>query len=70
MFGAIVLPVAKAHKQTLYCVILAISLSLIFNFTPFLKGIGDGFIIIICAVLASAVFAILKPIEIKEEENE
>ncbi len=70
MFVAIVLPVAKAHKQTLYCVILAISLSLIFNFTPFLKGIGDGFIIIICAVLASAVFAILRPIEIKENEDE
>ena len=67
MFVAIVVPVASENKPTLYCVIIAIVLSCIFKFTPILNKLQGGFVIIICAVVASTVMAIISPIEIKEE---
>lgn len=63
MFVAIVVPPARDNKNVLYCVLLAIALSCIFAFVPFLKGVQSGFVIIICSVVASAIFAYLKPIE-------
>jgi len=68
MFVAIVVPVASENKPTLICVIIAIILSCIFKFTPVLNKVQGGFVIIICAVIASMVMAIASPIEIKEEE--
>lgn len=68
MFVAIVLPVAKKHRPTLLCVLLSIVLSCIFSYVPMLNQIPAGFTVIICAVLASALFAFLSPLPIKEEE--
>ena len=68
MFVAIVVPVASENKPTLICVLIAIVLSCIFKFTPVLNKVQSGFVIIICAVIASIVMAIVSPIEIKEEE--
>lgn len=70
MFTAIVVPKTKENKMTALCVITAVVLSLIFNFVPVLKGIGDGFIIIICSVVASALFAALAPIRQEGTANE
>ncbi len=71
MFIAIVIPPAKKHKPTAMCVVFAICLSCIFKYTTVLNKIPGGFVIIICACISSAVFAILRPIEIAEgEENE
>lgn len=71
MFIAIVLPPAKKNKATALCVILAIVLSCIFFYVPVLNKVPQGFSIIICAVIASAIFAVFFPIdtEKKEEEN-
>lgn len=71
MFIAIVLPPAKKNKATALCVILAIVLSCIFFYAPVLNKVPQGFSIIICAVIASAIFAVFFPIdtEKKEEEN-
>jgi len=63
MFVAIVMPVVKDNKKTLACVALAIILSCIFYYIPCLKQIPSGFSIIICAVLASGLFAVIAPIE-------
>lgn len=68
MFVAIVVPVASENNPTLICVIIATILSCIFKFTPVLNKVQSGFVIIICAVIASIVMAIVSPIEIKEEE--
>lgn len=68
MFVAIVVPEAQNKKSTACCVLLAIVLSCLFNFVPILNKIQSGFVIIICASLASLVFALVSPIEIKEEE--
>lgn len=62
MFIAIVVPVIREEKNTALCVILAIALSCIFYYMPLLKGIPSGFVIIICSVVASAVFAYLAPV--------
>lgn len=67
MFVAIVIPEASNRKPTAMLVIFAVVLSCIFNFVPVLNKIQSGFVIIICASVASLVFAILCPIEKKEE---
>lgn len=63
MFLAIVIPETKKSKNTAFCVLFAILLSTIFYYTPYLKNISTGFSIIICSVLASAIFAHFAPIE-------
>ena len=70
MFIAIVTPQAKKEKSAFFCVVLSIVLSLIFNFVPALSAVPDGFVIIICAVAASAFMALAFPIEIETKEAE
>ena len=70
MFTAIVVPVAKKEKPTALCVLLAIALSCAFRYLPFLKNVPSGFVVIICAVVASAIFAFAAPIKTEEESKE
>lgn len=70
MFVAIVMPVVKENNKTLTCVITAIMLSCLFYYIPYLKQIPSGFTIIICAVLASGLFALIAPIEVEEETDD
>ncbi len=63
MFVAIVVPAARESSPTALCVGLAVSLSLLFHFTPGLSAIPDGFTVIICAVVAAAVLAFLAPVD-------
>ncbi len=63
MFVAIVVPVAKKEKATALCVALSIIISCAFEFVPFLNNVPSGFRVIICAVVASTVFAIAAPIK-------
>ena len=68
MFIAIIIPAMKTHRPTSFCVLFAIILSLIFYYVPPLNQVPSGFVIIICAVTASLLFAIIHPI--KENEND
>ncbi len=68
MFVAIVIPPAKKHRATLMCVILAIALSCAFRYINVLSKVPSGFTIIICAVIASLIFAFAAPIDIPDEE--
>lgn len=70
MFTAIVIPEAKKDRSTALCAVTAVALSCLFAFAPGLKNIPGGFTIIICAAIASALFAIVAPIRMTEEENE
>ena len=70
MFVAIVVPESKTNSNTALCVLFAVILSCLFNFVTFLKSIPAGFVIIICAISASAVFALLHPIDIIEEAQD
>lgn len=67
MFVAIVVPDVKKERPVALCVLSAIILSCIFKYVPFLQSVPDGFVIIICAALASALVALLKPIDASEE---
>lgn len=68
MFIAIVLPKAKEHRPTALCVVLAIVLSCAFYYIPVLRKVPSGFSVILCAVIAAAVMALLRPVE--EDANE
>ena len=68
MFIAIVVPETRQNKFTLLAVLLAVALSLIFYYLPYLNLIPRGFVIIIVAAISAAVFAFVAPI--KEEEND
>lgn len=68
MFVAIVVPVAKKEKMTALCVLLAIALSCAFKYIPVLSVVPSGFTVIICAVVASAIFALLAPIDTNDKE--
>ena len=70
MFIAIVVPEAKENRHTLICVIIAMVLSCAFNFIPLLSKVQSGFVIIICAVVASTVCALLFPVNTDEKEGE
>lgn len=67
MFVAIVVPKAKRETNVLKCVLVAIALSCAFYFIPVLNTVPQGFVIIICAVFASAVFAVIAPVPVEEE---
>mgnify|MGYP003297656578 CR=1 FL=1 len=63
MFIAIIIPVAKKNKNVLGVVFTAVAMSLIFFYVPALKVVSSGFVIIICAVVAAAVFAVIAPVK-------
>lgn len=65
MFIAIVFPVAKKSKAVLIVASIAVFLSSLFRYVPFLQEISDGISIIICTVTAATVGAIIFPV--KEE---
>ena len=69
MFVAIVMPVAKKEKMTALCVLLAIAISCAFRYIPLLKAVPSGFTVIICAVVASVIFAIIAPVKAEEKEE-
>ncbi len=69
MFVAIVVPEMKAHKMTALCVLFAILLSCLFYYLPVLNQVSGGFVIIICAVAASALFALIAPIPVEGEKK-
>lgn len=63
MFIAIVVPVMKDERPVALCVLLAVAISCLFRYIPALQVVPNGFVIIICAVIASALFALFAPID-------
>ena len=68
MFIAIVVPAMKKDFKTALATVAAIALSCLFFYTPVLNKIPSGFVIVICAVSVSALFALFFPIDVKEGE--
>lgn len=67
MFIAVVIPPAKKSKPVALCVLTAVALSCAFRYIPALTAVPQGFVIIICAVAASALFAVIAPINTDKE---
>ena len=70
MFIAIIVPKVKTSAKTALAVLSAIALSCLFKYLPVLKTVPAGFVIIICAVSVSVIFAIIAPIPEEEEVKE
>ncbi len=62
MFIAVIVPPAKENRNVLFAVILAILLSIVFTYTPFLKALSEWAIIIITLVVSS-IAATLFPVK-------
>lgn len=69
MFIAIVVPEARDDKGVMWAVVIACSLSCALYYIPFFNFISTGFSIIICAVVASVIMAVVRPIESEEESQ-
>lgn len=65
MFLAIIIPQAREDAASLKVIVIAALLSCCFHWMPVLRRLSSGFMVIICAVAASAVGAWLYPIEEK-----
>jgi predicted branched-subunit amino acid permease len=70
MFVAIVVPDARKSRPIALCAVCSAALSCLFRYTPVLSGVPSGFVIIICAVSVSAVFALLFPIKTENDAQE
>lgn len=70
MFLAIIIPQARDQFPVLKVIIIAAVFSGCFRWLPGLNRISSGFVIIICAVIASAVGAVLDPISVEDDEAE
>lgn len=62
MFLAIFIPPMKKSGAVSTVVFISIALSCLFKFVPFLSTVSPGFVIIICAVIASLIVAVFKPV--------
>ena len=67
MFLAIILPQAREDAACLKVILVAVAMSCCFRWIPVFRHVSSGFVIIICAVAASALGAWLYPE--KEEEG-
>ena len=67
MFIAIIIPPARKERSVLFVVSVAGGLSVLFKYL--LPALSSGFAIIISALVASALGALLFPVEDKEAEE-
>ena len=71
MFIAIVIPEMKKARSMFLIVSLAVMIRCAFYWIPFLKEhVSDGFAVIICAVVASAIGAAVFPLPADGEKQE
>ena len=70
MFVAIVTPGVMAQRSTAVLVLLSAILSSVFYYLPYLRErIPSGFVIIICAAVASTILALVAPVPDEPEED-
>ena len=70
MFIAIIVPEMKVRRATALAVLAAAAGGCAFRYIPFLSGISAGFVIIICAISISLLFALIAPIDAPSAEQE
>ena len=69
MFVAIVIPETKKSKAVITVVVVAMILSAMFYYLPFLKEISTGIAISICAIVAACMGAVFFPVSDRDEED-
>lgn len=63
MFIAIIVPPAKKSRPVLLVILIAVTLSSVFEYAPYFNKLSGGFAIIICAVAASLIGAVFFPVK-------
>ena len=69
MFVAIIIPASRDDGKVLLLVALSTAASCLFYFTPVLNRLSDGWVIIICSVVCTAVVAFVFPRKESGEET-
>ena len=70
MFIAIIIPPATKAKPVAIVILISVALSCFFKWIPLFDRISSGWVIIICAVIASAFAALRWPVDDDKEEQE
>ena len=63
MFLAIFIPAMRRSRPITVVVLVSVALSCAFAYLPGLKNVSSGFVIILCALAASAVGALIAPVD-------
>lgn len=69
MFIAIILPPFRRSREVRTVILISVCMSCLFAFVPLFGFLSNGFRIIVCAVVASALGAWLMPRPVKDEEE-
>lgn len=69
MFLAIIIPPAKQNRAIVAVIALAVALSCLLQWLPAFAGLGGGFVIIICTLLAAAFAAWRFPLKEAEQDD-
>lgn len=67
MFIAIVIPPARKVRPITIVILISVTLACLFKWTPGLNTLSSGWVIIICAVIASAIAALRYPVADEQE---
>ena len=67
MFIAIIVPAVKKSLSLFFACLFAAALSALFTYLPALSTVSPGFVIVICTVAVSALFALIRPLPDEEE---
>lgn len=70
MFIAIIIPPCRSSKPITVCILIAVALSCLFYYTPYLKELSSGFRVIICSILSAVIAALIFPIKDEGKEIE
>lgn len=70
MFIAVIVPPAKKSVKILGAIMISVLVTCIIKYVPVFSFITGGFTMIIATVAASAIMAIVAPVEDKEEEKQ
>ena len=69
MFIAIIIPPARHSIPIAKVIVISVVFSCIFKWVPGLNGLSSGWVIILCAVIASAYAALHYPVHEAEEQE-
>lgn len=69
MFIAIILPPCRGSRAITAVVAIAVALSCLFAYTPYLKNLSSGWTVVICGIVAAAIGALLFPIKDDKDDS-
>ena len=70
MFIAIIIPPATKSKPIIFCIVIAILLSVLFYYVPELNTISFGISVVICSIVSASLTAILFPVKEDDEKED